>query len=216
MKYVDIPKFGQLVEYVTQAEPTLINGEMVAGVIIHSVDLEPESILAAAESIKADYEKVADVRPVQSDPVKVDAIKAEVVKQYCDDVAHYVVLVPELLPILDKITEVKSYKEWQVKLAVKVGEVYLYRTNGNLYKVIQAHTTQSDWTPDKTPALWLKFHDPSSGTYPAWVQPTGAHNAYNIGDKVTFNGRLWESKINANVWSPTVYPAGWKDLGIYP
>ena len=214
MKYEPIPKFGQLVEYVTQAEPTLIDDEMVAGVIIHSVDLEPESILSAAESIKADYEKVADVRPVQSDPIKIDAIKAEVVKQYCEDVAAYVVKVPEILPILSNIVEVKSYKEWQVKLVVKAGEVYLFRPNGNLYKVIQPHTTQADWTPDITPALWVKFHDPSSGTYPEWTQPAGAHDAYALGYKVTHTGRLWESLYDANVWEPGVF--GWKDLGVYP
>lgn len=46
--------------------------------------------------------------------------------------------------------------------------------------------------------------------YPAWVQPTGAHDAYAIGDRVSFNGANYESKIAANVWSPTVYPAGWQ------
>lgn len=45
-----------------------------------------------------------------------------------------------------------------------------------------------------------------------WVQPAGAHDAYKIGDKITFNGFTWESLINANVWSPTGYPAGWKKL----
>ena len=44
----------------------------------------------------------------------------------------------------------------------------------------------------------------------AWVQPTGAQDAYAIGARVTFNGSVYESKINANVWSPTAYPAGWK------
>lgn len=83
------------------------------------------------------------------------------------------------------------------------------------YICLQAHQTQIDWTPDKTSALWKEVIPPAT-TYPAWVQPTGAHDAYNIGDKVTFNGHLWESKINANVWSPTAYPAGWKDLGVYP
>jgi hypothetical protein len=46
--------------------------------------------------------------------------------------------------------------------------------------------------------------------YPAWVQPTGAHDAYAIGNRVSFNGANYESKINGNVWSPAVYPAGWQ------
>ena len=210
MKYVDIPKFGQLVECVTQAEPTLVNGEMVAGVIINQVDLEPESILLAAESIKAEYEKVADVRPVQSDPVKVDAIKAEIVKQYCEDVAAYVVKVPEILPILINVIEIKSYKDWQVKLAVEVGQVYLYRTNGNLYKVIQAHTTQSDWTPSKTPALWVKYFtsgDPQLAYWQEWYP-------YKVGDEVIYqpNGlkyKCLQAHTSQPTWTPPAVPALW-------
>ena len=51
---------------------------------------------------------------------------------------------------------------------------------------------------------------PETPTYPAFVQPTGAHDAYKIGDRVSFNGSNYESKINGNVWSPTAYPAGWQ------
>ena len=46
--------------------------------------------------------------------------------------------------------------------------------------------------------------------YPDWVQPTGGHDAYKVGDKVKFSGKNYESVIAANVWSPTAYPAGWK------
>lgn len=53
---------------------------------------------------------------------------------------------------------------------------------------------------------------PPAEEYPAWVQPTGAHDAYKIGDKVTFNGQRYTSKINGNVWSPTAYPAGWQEV----
>ena len=53
--------------------------------------------------------------------------------------------------------------------------------------------------------------DPETGEpgVPEWVQPTGAHDAYNIGDKVTYGGQVWTSLIDSNVWSPTSYPAGW-------
>jgi hypothetical protein len=51
---------------------------------------------------------------------------------------------------------------------------------------------------------------PPANEYPQWVQPTGGHDAYKIGDKVTFNGQRYTSKINGNVWSPTGYPAGWQ------
>ncbi len=87
----------------------------------------------------------------------------------------------------------------------------LRTSNGKLYKCAQAHTTQSDWRPENTPALWVKVEAP--GVIANWVQPTGAHDAYKTGDKVVFNGHIWQSKIDANVWSPTGYPAGWEDLG---
>ena len=76
-----------------------------------------------------------------------------------------------------------------------------------LYRCVQAHTAQADWTPDTTPALWTRI---SVEEYPQWVQPTGAQDAYQTGDKVTFGGKRYTSTINANVWSPTAYPAGWK------
>lgn len=49
---------------------------------------------------------------------------------------------------------------------------------------------------------------------PDYVQPTGAHDAYNIGDRVRYQGKIWESTINGNVWAPDVYPAGWKEIEV--
>ena len=51
---------------------------------------------------------------------------------------------------------------------------------------------------------------PEPEEWPAWVQPTGAHDCYNTGDKVTYNGQHYVSKINGNVWSPEAYPQGWE------
>lgn len=51
---------------------------------------------------------------------------------------------------------------------------------------------------------------PEPEEWPAWVQPTGAHDCYNTGDKVTYNGQHYVSKIDGNVWSPDAYPAGWE------
>ena len=102
------------------------------------------------------------------------------------------------------------YPFWQAGIDVEVDKKYLYVMNGILYKVLQAHTTQADWKPNLTPALW-KVVQPE-GVIPDWKQPTGAHDAYKIGDKVKFNGNTYESLINANTYSPTAYPAGWKKL----
>jgi len=101
---------------------------------------------------------------------------------------------------------VGQYPVWATGLSVEPDIVYRY--DNQLYRSIQAHTTQSDWTPDIVPALFALSMPPS--VIADWVQPTGAHDAYQIGDQVQFNGQVYESKINANVWSPAVYPAGWK------
>ena len=78
-----------------------------------------------------------------------------------------------------------------------------------LYKCIQAHTSQEDWTPVVAVSLWVAVADPSI-EYPDWVQPTGAHDAYNTGDKVSHNDKHWTSDVDANVWEPGVY--GWSEV----
>jgi len=98
------------------------------------------------------------------------------------------------------------YKQYRPDNWYEAGEVFVYETT--LYRVVQPHTSQSDWLPDATPALYTPFTPP--GQVAQWIQPTGAHDAYNTGDKVLFNGSTYESLINANTWSPTAYPAGWQ------
>lgn len=103
------------------------------------------------------------------------------------------------------LESIDLYPPWKEDLSVGVGERYRYW--GQLYKVVQAHTTQADWTPDKTPALFVKV---SVEEWPEWVQPTGAHDAYSIGDKVVHNGKHWESAYDSNTWEPGVF--GWNEL----
>ena len=104
------------------------------------------------------------------------------------------------------------YQAWEAGKSYAVGDILSYGTNQvgdpQLYKVVQAHTSQANWTPDATPALYNAFGLDESG-YPLWAQPSGAHDAYDQGDIVNYNGTLYQSTINGNVWSPDVYPAGW-------
>ena len=93
---------------------------------------------------------------------------------------------------------VALFPTWKAGVAVTLGQRYQY--SGKLYKVVQNHTTQSDWTPDVVPALFTEVVP--EGVIPAWKQPTGAQDAYNIGDKVMYNGQVWVSKINANTTVP--------------
>lgn len=81
------------------------------------------------------------------------------------------------------------------------------RYNDTLYKCVQAHTSQSDWTPDVTPALWTEV---SIDEFPEWKQPTGAQDAYRIGDKVSHLEKHWISAIDYNVYEPSIY--GWDEV----
>ena len=98
------------------------------------------------------------------------------------------------------------YPVWEIGAEYAVNDRIRY--GANLYKCVQAHTSQADWAPDAVPALWVKV---SVEEWPEWVQPTGAHDAYNTGDKVTYNGKRYVSLIDANVYSPDAYPAGWEE-----
>lgn len=103
------------------------------------------------------------------------------------------------------LTGKELYPVWAENISVSVNDRYQY--NNKLYKCVQAHTTQADWTPDKTPALWVEV---SLDEFPEWKQPAGAHDAYAKGDKVKHNGKKWESTADANVWEPGVY--GWSEI----
>lgn len=106
------------------------------------------------------------------------------------------------------------YDPYQVDHAYAVGDYFTYGVNGvgdpQLYKVVQAHTSQADWKPDALPALYTPIGLTPSG-YPVWTQPTGAHDAYNKGDIVSYNDKLYRSLIDGNVYSPDAYPAGWEE-----
>lgn len=109
----------------------------------------------------------------------------------------------------DALSAVELFPSWEVGKSYSQNDRILY--NGHLYKVNQAHTSQADWTPDKTPALFSEVAMP--GEIPVWKQPTGAQDAYNKGDQVhypTEDDPVYESLIDGNVWSPADYPQGWE------
>lgn len=108
-----------------------------------------------------------------------------------------------------KLVMIALYQFWTVSKPYIIGDEIQYK--GMLYRVIQAHTSQLNWTPDIVPALFTKIVPPD--VIPQWIQPTGAHDAYALGAKVLFNGKTYESLITANTYSPTAYPAGWKLIG---
>ena len=99
---------------------------------------------------------------------------------------------------------------WKVGVSYEMGDRVRYEEV--LYKVLQNHVSQADWTPDIAVSLYVNIADPQE-EFPEWVQPTGGHDAYNTGDKVSHNGKHWESLIDANVWEPSEsVPTLWQEL----
>lgn len=111
-----------------------------------------------------------------------------------DDVA---LLIPEVYPVWSG-NNVEYKKDMRVTY------------NSILYKVLQNHTSQKGWTPTSAPSLFAKVLT-SEGEILDWEQPDST-NPYMKGDKVKFNGKIYESLIDNNVWSPEAYPQGWKEI----
>ena len=97
------------------------------------------------------------------------------------------------------------YPAWRSGVDYVTGQRVLH--GGVLYKALQDHTSQDDWTPDAAPSLFAKVLIPDAATIPEWEQPDST-NPYSKGDKVTHNGKTWTSDIDNNVWEPGVY--GWE------
>lgn len=108
----------------------------------------------------------------------------------------------------EALDNILAFPKWEVGKAYEKDERIRY--NDVLYKVLQNHTSQADWTPDVAVSLYVKV---SIEEFPEWVQPAGAHDAYNMGDKVSHNEKHWESLIDANVYEPTEsVPTLWKEV----
>lgn len=111
----------------------------------------------------------------------------------------------------DALDGLELYPLYSVGVSYVAGTRIRY--NDKLYKVNQSHTSQSDWIPDNTPALYTEVAP--EGEIPVWRRPTGAHDAYNSGDRVWFpdhDGKVYESTYDGNVYSPAEYAAGWTEI----
>ena len=135
--------------------------------------------------------------------------KLQVAEQYRKALQMYAQTLPE-----DKAMEIATvYPKYEIGKSYKANEMLTDGTNSvgdpQLYKVVQDHVSQADWKPSETPALYMPIGLNKEG-YPIWSKPSGAHDAFNTGDVVDYNGALKESTIDGNIWSPDEYPAGWK------
>ena len=113
---------------------------------------------------------------------------------------------------VEMIMEVPSaFPKYEVGKAYKIKEVFSYGTNAvgdvQLYQVLQDHTSAEQWTPDTATSLYKAIGVTEDGIA-VWVQPLGASDAYNTGDKVSHKDTIWVSTRDNNVWEPGVY--GWE------
>ena len=99
------------------------------------------------------------------------------------------------------------FDEWKAGVDYVTGDIR--KRNGNLYRCLQDHTSQEDWTPEAAVSLWVQIADPAI-EWPDWVQPVGSMDAYAKDAKVTHNGKHWTSDVDNNVWEPGVY--GWTEV----
>lgn len=116
-----------------------------------------------------------------------------------------ILLASESLPDEVASTVPDLFDAWRVNTDYDVGDRRKY--DKTLYKCLTPHKSQSTWTPDVSPSLWVRTDDPGE-EWPEWVQPVGSTDAYAMGAKVSHNEKHWISNVDANIWEPGVY--GWE------
>lgn len=157
-------------------------------------DVETEA-LKTKESVNQVTTQALITTLNNGDVTSLKSVYAKMAASISDDVA---LAIPEIFPI------------WSANsVKYKTGDRVSYENV--LYKVLQDHMSQENWKPDVSPSLFAKVLTSTDNTPKPWEQPDST-NAYKKGDKVTYNGKIYESLIDNNVWSPDGYPAGWKEV----
>lgn len=167
--------------------------------------------MAAKESAPTEFRTTRLLDYEATDTITIDAAYERVMadERFVEYVDPAQSALDELLPTLtDEQAELvpSVFPEWAVSKSYAVGNRVRYE--GKLYRCVQVHEAIEGYEPPNTPALWVRTAP--EGEIPEWVQPTGAHDAYNTGDKVTHNGKTWVSTMDANVYEPGVY--GWSEV----
>lgn len=109
----------------------------------------------------------------------------------------------------DALEAIQLFPQWNDSASYEVGD--RVRFQNVLYKCLQAHIAQPTWTPIAAPSLWTKVLIPDPDVIPEWEQPDST-NPYQIGDKVRFEGKVYESVVANNIWNPRDYPQGWREV----
>lgn len=111
----------------------------------------------------------------------------------------------------DALEAVQLFPVWDSTAAYVAGQRVRY--SDTLYTCLTAHTAQESWTPTAAPSLWAKVLLPDPDVIPDWEQPDST-NPYMTGDRVRFEGKVYESLIDNNIWSPSANPAGWQEVSM--
>lgn len=167
---------------------------------------EGKAQVRTEQEISAEREKLP---PAPKDPMTILMEKVDALIKNQDTGALAFICLAEKGEIADDkaVKYGGLFEEWGYPVEYSEGQIRRYKDK--LYKCVQGHTSQSDWTPDVYQAGWKEIADPGE-EWPEWVQPLGAHDAYSQGDKVSHGGKHWQSSIPANVWEPGVY--GWDEV----
>lgn len=188
--------------------------KMISGINEH------ERVVEFTVPIETSLEEID--RLIESSKTKIELEKEEVERQRQEVQAQKVELETKneelklsIATILEKYAEfVETKEDYQVGKTYQAGDTFKF--NGVVYAVVQGHTSQADWSPESTPSLYKVLRQTEEAGTDAvineWVQPTGGQDVYNKGDKVLFNGVVYQSTIDNNSWSPTDYPQGWERI----
>ena len=182
------------------------------------IDTKPDYDVETEDAVLVDYVDTGAYVKAMYEVVKIELTEEEqLIEQTNKAMEVFNINFNDLLPDLTDEQALEMpllFPKWQAGKEYAVGDRVLYL--GTLYKVIQAHTSQQGWEPDITPSLFaknliVKDDDGEQVDIPEWEQP-GSTNPYMKGDKVKFEGKIYQSLIDNNVWSPAAYPQGWEEV----
>lgn len=148
-----------------------------------------------AAEIQADIDAIP---PPPPDPL--------VVTQKAATVMFRALAQTDVITATDALDNAAMFPVWADCIGQRADAGSYWRHTDKLYRVNagQGHVIQADWAPDKAVSLFSLAANPAE-EWPEWIQPTGAHNAYAKGAKVTYNGKRWVSTADGNVWAPGAY-----------
>lgn len=196
-------QFCTEINYGTEEHPNI--EQVFSGVTLRWSEANEQ--IAKSEAYNGEYTIEDDGKPEPViPPTNAELARGLASVQSASAVAFVALCEVGTLDVVTASEHAELFAPWAYPIAYTVGQLRCY--NDKLYRCVQAHTSQADWTPDTAASLWSVAADPAE-EWPAWSQPVGAHDAYAKGDKVSHKGKHWTSNVGSNVWEPGVF--GWDE-----